>query len=72
MAEIILKYIGKGAYLPGVPTRDLTDEDLQEIERALGLTAKQLVSTLLYQTVSKLSKHETKIVVPEEHKTGGE
>ena len=70
MAEIILKYIGKGAYLPGVPARDLTDEDLREIERALGLTAKQLVNTLLYQTVSKYAKHETKIVAPEAHKGG--
>jgi hypothetical protein len=25
------RYIGDGAYLPGIPARDLTDEDLAEL-----------------------------------------
>lgn len=65
---VILKYVGKGAYLPGVPARDLTADDLVDIKQRLGYSKEQLLNTLLYQNVSKRVVHENKIVLPSEHK----
>lgn len=35
------KYIGEGAWIPGVPARDLTDEDMAELGEA---TAAQVAA----------------------------
>lgn len=29
MAEVVYKYIGSGLYVPGVPARDLTEEEAE-------------------------------------------
>lgn len=45
--EIVLKYIGSGAILPGVPARDLTKEEVREHG---GIA--ELVRTGLYERVA--------------------
>ncbi len=42
---VILNYIGDGAYLTGVPARDLTQQDIDES----GHSQTDLVETGLYQ-----------------------
>jgi len=42
--SIILKYIGDGSFLPGVPDRDLSEEDVV----ATGMEAEELVKTGLW------------------------
>lgn len=41
---IVLRYVGKEAYLPGIPSRDLTQADID----ASGRTAEELIATGLY------------------------
>ncbi len=43
--NIILKYIGQGSYIPGIPDRDLTAADVA----ATGMTEKELLKTGLYK-----------------------
>jgi hypothetical protein len=45
MRKIVLKYIGTGAFLPGVPKRDLTADDLA----TYGLDRNRLVASGLYE-----------------------
>ena len=56
-----LEYVGQGAWLPGVPARDLTAEEVE----GLGLDAKALVKSGLYKEVKQLAekaeKREVKI-----------
>ena len=42
----MLKYIGAGAYLPGIPARDLTADEVE----AIGLTVAELVGSGLYES----------------------
>lgn len=42
--SIILKYIGDGSFLPGVPDRDLSDADVV----ATGMEVEELVQTGLW------------------------
>ena len=30
--EIVLRYIGNGSFIPGIPARDLTRDDLEHLE----------------------------------------
>ncbi len=46
---IILKYVGDGSFLPGIPDRDLSEEDVE----ATGMKVSELVSTGLYVKVEK-------------------
>jgi len=41
----MLKYVGRGAFLIGVPARDLTDEEIEQ----LGLDKKALIKSGLYK-----------------------
>lgn len=50
----MLKYVGGGAFLIGVPARDLTDEEIEE----LGLDRKILIESGLYE--EEPEKHEKK------------
>ena len=50
MPEIILKYVGGGAFIDGVPARSLTAEDLE----GLGWSADTLTATDLYE----IAEHE--------------
>jgi hypothetical protein len=47
MPEIILEYVGGGAFIDGIPARDLTAEDLE----GLGWDAERLTTTDLYEFV---------------------
>lgn len=58
----MLKYVGDGAFLPGVPARDLHAE---EVEQYGGEEA--LVASGLYKP-TKVGPSETKPVKPEETK----
>ena len=50
----MLKYVGKGAFLIGVPARDLTDEEIEK----LGLDKKALIKSGLYEEDKPQSKAE--------------
>jgi len=43
----MLRYVGGGAFLPGVPARDLTEEEAKELGR------KKLVASGLYEDTEK-------------------
>lgn len=44
-----LKFTGDGsASLPGVPARDLTEEDLAEVLRVEGITPEEILASKLY------------------------
>jgi hypothetical protein len=47
--EIVLKYVGNGYWIPGVPARDLTQTDID----ATGYSIAQLKGTGLYQPVTQ-------------------
>lgn len=50
------KYVGDGSYLPGIPARDLTDEDLKE------LTPEQqanVAAAAIYEAAGKTPKGDT-------------
>jgi len=47
--EIILEYVGGGAFIAGVPARNLTAEDLE----GLGWSEDRLTATELYQIVEQ-------------------
>lgn len=51
------KYIGDGGYLPGIPARDLTDEDLEamtaEEKKAVRDNAKHGAGVALYESTKK-------------------
>lgn len=49
---IALIYTGGGAYLPNVPAKDLTDEDIER----LGLDEKELLGSGLYKKPAKKTK----------------
>ena len=57
----MLKYIGAGAYLPGIPARDLTADEVE----AIGLTVAELVGSGLYAEPPSNSPRAKK-------RTGGE
>ena len=46
---ISYKYIGKGAFLPNIPARDLSEEDIDKLKLNVGL----IRSCGLYQEVKK-------------------
>ncbi len=48
-----LKYIGNGAYFPGIPACDLTDEQVEEHGGE-----KKLLATGLYEKVKPAKKKE--------------
>jgi len=50
---IVLKYIGKGAYITSIPSNDLTAEDMIHIMEDLGKTRKDLIATGLYEAVER-------------------
>jgi len=61
--EIYVRYIGKGIYLSGVPTRDMIYERWERIPQALRDKAIQMG---LYEIVEKKSKaHKYDTVVDE-------
>ena len=45
--KTVLRYVGRGAWLPDVPARDLTDADLTERK----LDVKVLVKSGLYERI---------------------
>ena len=49
MSEIVLAYVGGGAYLPGVPACDLTQAMLDEC----GRTRDELLASGLYRLPAK-------------------
>lgn len=50
----MLKYVGDGSWLPGVPARDLTDEEVKEFGE------EQLLATGLYGKVNQAPAPKTK------------
>jgi hypothetical protein len=56
MEEIILIYIGDGAYWPGVPARDLTAWDVE----TSGQSAEELLKSGLYATPETSSDKSNK------------
>ena len=59
--KIVLRYVGKGAFLNGVPARDLTAMDIEE----RGLDVDALVKSPLYERVSKKRK-QARVVASDE------
>lgn len=49
---VVLRYIGGGAFVPDVPARDLTADDLAERDR------KALIKSGLYEPVSTPAKEK--------------
>ena len=49
---IVLKYVARGAFIVGVPSRDLTAEDMIQIME-LGWTRDKLVASGLYEKVER-------------------
>lgn len=47
MQTIVMRYVNPNAYLPAVPARDLTEEDMQSLQ----LDADTLAATGVYQKV---------------------
>lgn len=61
--KVILKYIGKGAWLPDVPARDLTEVDFSERSedwREVGWDENSLVGSGLYEYAIESSKPKKK------------
>jgi len=53
------RYVGEGAFLPGVPARDITDEDMSELEdpaRAILAEHMQLEEGRIYEAVVNPSR----------------
>lgn len=49
----MLKYNPKMGYLTGVPTRDLTDEDIKEVEAKAGIKEKDLIASGVYTKIKE-------------------
>ena len=65
----MLKYIGRGSSLPGIPARDLTDDEVKRFGKTF------LLSTGLYVKVEEKqdkSSHENKLMQPEVEDKGCE
>ena len=49
----MLKYIGDGEHITGIPAQDLTDDDIKRIARQSNVSAsvitEQLINTKLYE-----------------------
>lgn len=45
--DIVLRYVGNGAFIPGVPARDLTRADLEHLE----IDVTHLLASKLYAKV---------------------
>ena len=67
--RVVLIYIGRGAYLPGVPARDLNEADLREIADRLGYSKEQLIGTLLYRAAGKMGAYDNKVTFPQDNKS---
>lgn len=48
--SIILKYVGDGGFLPGVPDRDLSEDDVE----ATGMKVEELVKTGLWVKIENV------------------
>lgn len=53
-SKVIYRYVGRGAYVMGVPKRDLTEEEWNALDALDRKTAK-----LLYKRVEKTEKKPT-------------
>jgi hypothetical protein len=51
--RIIYKYVGDGGYIVGVPARNLTIDDLQEIESREGISQAVIRASKLYEKVKE-------------------
>ena len=49
--EVVLRYVGTGDFMPGIPDRDLTAGDVAEC----GLSIEELMATGLYTRPSSYS-----------------
>lgn len=49
----MLKYNPKKGYLTGVPARDLTDEDVKEVEVRAGIKEKDLIASGVYTKIKE-------------------
>lgn len=54
-SKVIYRYVGRGAYVMGVPTRDLTEEEWKALDAADRRTAK-----LLYKRAEVAERVEVK------------
>lgn len=56
----MLKYVGKGAFLIGVPAHDLTDEEIEKLQlEKLGLNKQILIERGLYVEEKPKPQKET-------------
>ena len=55
----MLKYNEKMGYLSGVPARDLTDEEVKDLEERGGITEKNLIASGAYKRVKEVKKDDT-------------
>lgn len=68
MDEITLKYVGNGKFLPGVPARDLSDNEVEEFGGE-----KRLLESGLYIRTKKPQPQANKMALPEsENKAKGD
>lgn len=52
--NVVLRWRGLDAYLLGVPARDLTEDDLAEVERRGEYSAAELVASGLYDDLRRV------------------
>ena len=57
-----LIYIGNGAALIGVPARDLTDEEIKQLEKEFDI--EQLVKSGLYKNAGDFDKQDAEKILP--------
>lgn len=69
----MLKYTGVG-YLPDVPARDLSDDDLRVIAETQGYTETDLIQSGCYRHETKMTapQYDNKATLPSDENKGGE
>lgn len=61
----MLKYVGGGAFFQGVPTRDLTDDDVAEVDQA-ALVASGLYAEVSFDVSAETDSTSPLVPLPEE------
>jgi len=57
VSEVVLEYLGTG-WVMGVPARDLTERDLDEVREREGITRDEIEGSGLYRVVGESSDEE--------------
>lgn len=73
--NVVLRYVGRGEFIPGVPARDLEEGDMEAVLKELKLNRNELVRSGLYVPVNRKADKgpgENKSLVPSvENKDSG-